>query len=523
MSQPLKLFVNYRRADERDFVEHMRTHFMYRYGRENVFMDFDTIPDFALFEDFIRKKVRECDALVAVIGPQWLTLMQAKQAAGEPDYVRIEIEEALKNNKIVAPICIQGASVPQMDDLPNNLRIIFDRNVARLEQGRHIIDNIGRIMNNLETTLGDQGTQRDIAIPLIDPQPDETFDIATARRAFLQARNDDNLPEALVWLQRIRESGAMLPRAFNLEKYETEIQSLLKEQEEARRRNEVAEYLYDFARDFVKFGDSADVIQSALEDVWEVDADYDPDKIWALVIALKGVEREPDDSTYYYILGNIYAYQNLYEDAISTFHKAIQLDPLVALLHNNLGFIYYKQGRYYKALNSFQRATELDPQYGPSHNGLGNIYAVLGHYQKGLTCHRKAVGLNPENPYYHYDLGRVYQNADMNVEATVAFQKAIELYPQFGIAYLSIAAIERHSGKSHLFDEYISKAREFIENSDHYARARLDSIIGNIDGAIRHLKKVLREDLAFAKTDPDFDFIRDDPRFRQLLGLDPTD
>ena len=46
MSEPLKLFVNYRRADEALFVQLMRTHFMYRYGRENVFMDFDTIPDF---------------------------------------------------------------------------------------------------------------------------------------------------------------------------------------------------------------------------------------------------------------------------------------------------------------------------------------------------------------------------------------------------------------------------------------------------------------------------------------------
>jgi hypothetical protein len=46
MSEPLKLFVNYRRADEPHFVQHMRTRFMHRYGRENVFMDFDTIPDF---------------------------------------------------------------------------------------------------------------------------------------------------------------------------------------------------------------------------------------------------------------------------------------------------------------------------------------------------------------------------------------------------------------------------------------------------------------------------------------------
>jgi hypothetical protein len=43
MEQNLKLFVNYRRADHPEFVETIRTWFLHRYGRENVFMDFDSI------------------------------------------------------------------------------------------------------------------------------------------------------------------------------------------------------------------------------------------------------------------------------------------------------------------------------------------------------------------------------------------------------------------------------------------------------------------------------------------------
>ncbi len=45
----LKVFVNYRRSDEKIFVELLRTHFMFRYGQENVFMDFDSLPPFTNF------------------------------------------------------------------------------------------------------------------------------------------------------------------------------------------------------------------------------------------------------------------------------------------------------------------------------------------------------------------------------------------------------------------------------------------------------------------------------------------
>jgi hypothetical protein len=120
--QPLKLFINYRRADERIFVELLWTHFVNRYGLENVFMDFEGIPPFADFEMFIRQKVREVDVVAMMIGPQWTELRRAKAKAGETDYVLIELEEALEHNKVIAPICIMNARVPDWTVLPDAMR-----------------------------------------------------------------------------------------------------------------------------------------------------------------------------------------------------------------------------------------------------------------------------------------------------------------------------------------------------------------------------------------------------------------
>src|SRR4051794_11791708 len=104
-NKKLKVFVNYRRADEKIFVELLRTHFMFRYGQEHVFMDFESLPPFTNFEEFIRQAVRDSDVVAMMIGKRWTELMETKAARGERDYVLIEPEEALKANKVIAPIC----------------------------------------------------------------------------------------------------------------------------------------------------------------------------------------------------------------------------------------------------------------------------------------------------------------------------------------------------------------------------------------------------------------------------------
>ena len=54
-----------------------------------------------------------------------------------------------------------------------------------------------------------------------------------------------------------------------------------------------------------------------------------------------------------------------------------------------------------------------------------------------------------------------------------------------------------------------------------YDRACFESICGNVDEALALLKVALEKKqtpFAWARRDPDLDFIRDDPRFKALVG-----
>ncbi|MCQ3932286.1 MAG: hypothetical protein DPW16_17695 [Chloroflexi bacterium] len=293
---PLKLFVNYRRADDPDFVQHMRTWFMIRYGRENVFMDFDTIPEFARFEDFIREKVRESDAVVAVIGHNWLRLLREKEHSDRPDYVRIELEEALRHNKVIAPICIKGAAVPPSDELPAALRPIFRRNVATLRDGRDILEDIGRIMDSLETQLVHQGNS--LIMPaspkpeVILPHRRDSFDIWAAADHLSESYEKSDWPTALGWVARIRESGAVIPDFFKLDEIEADILEILRAEEEARRRHEMADYEYSFVRYMVRLRRPPEEIAQALKSVWRIESGYDPD-----LLAQKYAAHDPPPKT----------------------------------------------------------------------------------------------------------------------------------------------------------------------------------------------------------------------------------
>jgi formylglycine-generating enzyme required for sulfatase activity len=283
----LKLFINYRRADERErfFIQHLRTHFQFRYGEENVFMDFENIPAFAEFEAFIRQKVRETDILAMMIGPLWMELLHKKTAAGERDYVLIELEEALAHDKVIAPITILDAPVPDWNALPEHLHVIGKRNVFPIREGLNFRDNVQRIMQGFEDELERQGAARSVANPVSQQTLTAAQDaggrlnLQEVLKRFAEAQGVGDLPQALLWLAELRASGQAIPANFKLAERERALQERLREQEERRRRREVADFQFEFIRTMILLNDPPADIQSAVLDAWQVEDGYIPDDL----------------------------------------------------------------------------------------------------------------------------------------------------------------------------------------------------------------------------------------------------
>jgi hypothetical protein len=101
------------------------------FGADLLFMDVDSIPLGRNFVKVLGEKVAQCDVLLAVIGPNWLTLCDEqgnRRLDGANDFVRVEIASALQRDIPVIPVLLDGARIPKAEQLPPDLKELSLRN-----------------------------------------------------------------------------------------------------------------------------------------------------------------------------------------------------------------------------------------------------------------------------------------------------------------------------------------------------------------------------------------------------------
>jgi hypothetical protein len=110
------VFISYRREDSAPYAGRLCDRLGDAFGSHRVFMDVEDIAPGTDYTRAIQSTVRQCDVLVAVIGPRWLELLRSR--AGERDFVAEEIAEALRRRIPVIPALVGGAAMPAAKDLP---------------------------------------------------------------------------------------------------------------------------------------------------------------------------------------------------------------------------------------------------------------------------------------------------------------------------------------------------------------------------------------------------------------------
>src|SRR5437868_6321074 len=132
------IIISYRRADSDAIAGRIKDRLLSHFGDGSIFMDIDSIPFGLDFRDQIQEALAENDILVAIIGPKWTGPMKGGQTRimEETDPVRIEIETALKNGKVVIPVLVAGAAMPDPAELPEGVRSLAFRNAAEVDAGR---------------------------------------------------------------------------------------------------------------------------------------------------------------------------------------------------------------------------------------------------------------------------------------------------------------------------------------------------------------------------------------------------
>ena len=121
----LTIFISYRRSDSRDAAGRVRAELAKIFGGRRVLMDVHTIEPGHDFRSEIDRDISRSDIVLIFIGAMWLTLRNEKTQTlrlfAEKDYVRYEIESALKLRKPIIPVLLGDARQPKAADVPPSI------------------------------------------------------------------------------------------------------------------------------------------------------------------------------------------------------------------------------------------------------------------------------------------------------------------------------------------------------------------------------------------------------------------
>ncbi len=147
-----KIFISYRRADSQETTDRLHDQMTVYFGDGNVFQDVDNIPFGVDFRKYLQAEIAKCDVVLVVIGSEWGRLMGER--ADEPnDFVRIEVESALKLGKHVIPVTIRGADMPKSAHLPETVRDICWLNRAVVRPNPDFKSDCRRLADGIKAFL----------------------------------------------------------------------------------------------------------------------------------------------------------------------------------------------------------------------------------------------------------------------------------------------------------------------------------------------------------------------------------
>jgi hypothetical protein len=155
------VFISYRRETAAGEARALFNDLVGRLGKSAVFMDVDSIALGRDFRNVLQKTLGSCDLMLVIIDKDWAGFKDVggRTRLGDPnDFVRMEVEAALKRDIVVTPVLVKGAQMPAAEQLPSEIRDLVYRNGFELSHSRWESD-LREMIRRLGLDLPERGRQ----------------------------------------------------------------------------------------------------------------------------------------------------------------------------------------------------------------------------------------------------------------------------------------------------------------------------------------------------------------------------
>src|SRR5271163_4113079 len=119
------IFINYRRGEDQAVAGRLFDQLEPAFSRDHICIDVDSIPPGRDVTAELAESIARCDIFLVIIGRGWADVVDSeggRRLENADDWVRVEIESALRLGKHIIPLLVGGAEMPRPDKLPETLR-----------------------------------------------------------------------------------------------------------------------------------------------------------------------------------------------------------------------------------------------------------------------------------------------------------------------------------------------------------------------------------------------------------------
>jgi len=114
-------------------------------------------------------------------------------------------------------------------------------------------------------------------------------------------------------------------------------------------------------------------------------------------------------------------------EAISAYHKVLELEAAHAAAHINLGTLYYNRQDFGLAERHYRKAIESDARYALAYFDLGNVLDETGRVQEAVQTYKVAIQLAPTYADAHYNLALAFEKLREPRKALKHWQAYVKL------------------------------------------------------------------------------------------------
>jgi tetratricopeptide (TPR) repeat protein len=271
----------------------------------------------------------------------------------------------------------------------------------------------------------------------------------------------------------------------------------------------------------------------------------------------KALEIKPNNHEAWLNRSDVLHILKRYEEAIASYDKALEIKPDLHKAWEDRGLVLAALKRYEEAIASWEKALEIKPDLHEAWHYRSLALSALGDYEEAIASYDKALEIKPDSHKTWLNRSNTLFILKRYEEAITSYDKALEIKPDFIQVWdtrgLALSALGRYEEAISSLDQALkyrpddykawenrgialirlgryeqalvsyNKVIEIKPNNKYavYKKAACYSLQGDIQNAVETLQQAVLLDSEYremAKTDSDFDLIRQDDRFQELLN-----